>query len=75
VNSPPGPLGSGGQFDCDNRELPIWQECFRRYETGEIYATIGKTVPTEFGACNIYLAVENVLLQNYKPRLSNSHFR
>src|ERR1700730_18388160 len=58
-----------------DRELPIWQECFKRHGTGEVYATIGNTVPTEFGPCNIYLAVENMLLQRYKPRLNNSHFR
>jgi hypothetical protein len=60
---------------ASDRELPIWQECFKRHGTGEVYAAIGETVPTDFGPCNIYLAVENMLLQKYKPRLNNSHFR
>jgi hypothetical protein len=64
------------QYDgASDRELPIWQECFNQHGTGEVYAAIGNTVPTEFGPCNIYLAVENMLLEKYKPRLNNSHFR
>ena len=62
------------QYDgTSDRELVLWQECFERHGNGEVYAAIGNTVPTEFGPCNIYLAVENMLLQKiqaqaeYKP--------
>jgi hypothetical protein len=53
----------------------IWRECFKRDGTGIVYARVGPTVTTEFGTYNDYLAVENVLLGKYKPRLNNSHFR
>jgi hypothetical protein len=43
-----------------DREMLGWQECFKRHEVAEVYATIGDMVPTEFGSCNIYLTVEKL---------------
>jgi hypothetical protein len=60
---------------ASDRELPICRNASDGTKPARSTLTIGKTVPTEFGACNIYLAVENMLLQNSKPRLNNSHFR
>jgi len=64
--------------DCppqNQRELPIWLECFDKHRAGIIYAKICPEVTTEFGTYNDYLAIENFLLNKYKPRLNNSHFR
>ena len=43
--------------------------------TGEVWAAIGETVVTRFGPVNVYLAVENMLLQEHRPRLNANHFR
>jgi hypothetical protein len=59
----------------NEREWSIWQDCFKQHGTATIYATIGPTVTNRFGTYNDYLAVENLLLSRYKPRLNNSHFR
>ena len=48
---------------ASDRELPIWQKCFKLHGFGKVHAMIGDMVPTEFGPCNIYLAIENMLLQ------------
>jgi hypothetical protein len=59
----------------NQRELPIWRECFERHAIGIIHAKIGPMVTTEFGTYNDYLAIENILLSRHKPRLNNSLFR
>ena len=59
----------------NEREWLIWQDCFKQHGTATIYATIGPTVTNRFGTYNDYLAVENLLLSKYKPRLNNSYFR
>ena len=59
----------------NEREWSLWQDFFRQHGTAAVYATIGPTVTNRFGTYNDYLAVENLLLGRYKPRLNNSYFR
>lgn len=59
----------------NQRETVIWRECFAEHGVGILYARVGPMVTTEFGTYNDYLAIENVLLGRYRPRLNNSHHR
>jgi hypothetical protein len=52
-----------------------WQQALSGGKRATAWARQGTMVESPVGYINTYLAEENVLLERYKPRFNNSHFR